>query len=1000
MSMASTLGRGRGGRRVLVPALVVIVVLVLIGYGTSLWTNLLWFDAVGYGQVFTHVLLTRVGMFFGFGIAMALIVGVNLVIAYLLRPGVRSMSLEQQNLERYRTAIGPHRRLLVGAVCTLLGILGGVSAQGRWRTWLLWRHGTTFGQSDAQFHRDLSYYVFTYPMQRYFLGFAFTAVILSVLGAVAVHYLYAAIRLQTNHPSERITAAARAHLSVLLGIFVLLKAFAYYLDRYGLVFSDRSSAGVGSSSVTGASYTDITAVLPAKGILLFIALICAIVFLANVWFRNFMLPGIAFGLLVLSAILAGGIYPAVIQQFKAKPNVNVLEAPYIARNIAATRAAYDVSYQTVEYPAKTTATSAELRADTGTIPNARLLDPNVLSDTFTQLQQVRPVYGFEQGLDIDRYTIGGKEQDYVVGVRELDSANLTGNQSNWINRHLVYTHGNGFVAAPANQLDNGKPVFVSGALTPTEKKKQAGQATIQVSQPRIYYGELTTDYAIVGEPKGNKTQREFDAPAGSNAKDTGEQINNTYTGSGGVPIGSFARQLAYAIHFREANFVLSGELNSASKVIYVRDPRQRVEQVAPFLQADGDPYPAVVDGKVVWIVDCYTTSDSYPYAQRSTLGDLTTDANTNSGAAAQPKKEVNYIRNSVKATVDAYNGTVTLYQWGPRDPLLETWKKVFPNTIQPESKITPELRAHFRYPEDLFKVQRSMLAYYHVTNPQEFYNGQSFWSVPEDPTVKVSEPQPPYYLLAQFPGQSQPEFQLTTVLNPINKENLQAVVSVSSDGADYGKFKVLQLPNDVAILGPNQVQKQFTSTPDISRDISLFNQQGSKVVFGNLLTLPVSGGLLYVEPLYVQGNGAGSFPQLRKVLLAFGDQVAYADSLAQGLDQLFGAGAGSAVSAGNGPTPSPSPSVSSSASPSPSGSPGPSGSPSPSASPGPGGSAAVTAAVAAINKALGELATAQKNGDFKGIGAAQADLAAAIKQYQAAAKSASPAPSTAPSPAR
>jgi len=976
-------GRGRLALPLVVAAL---FVLFLVSSSiVGVYTDLLWYASVGYRSVFTTVLGTRLLLFALFGVVMAVVVAANLVIAYLLRPAFRPMSLEQQNLERYRTAIEPRQRWLAAGIAVLVGAFAGLSGQGEWRAWLLWRNATPFGVTDPQFGRDVSYYAFVYPMQRYLLGFAFTAVALSVIGAIAVHYLYGAIRLQTREPGERITAAARAHLSVLLGLFVLLKAFAYYLDRYGLVFSGRSSASVGGNAVTGASYTDVTALLPAKGILIVIAVICALVFIANTVVRNFMLPGIAFGLLVISAVLVGGVYPAVVQQFQAKPNANVREAPYIARNITATRAAYGISsYQITNYPAKTTATAQQLKANTGTVPNARLLDPSVLSDTFTQLQQVRPVYGFEPKLDIDRYTLGGKEQDYVVGLRELDSANLTGSQDNWINRHLVYTHGNGFVAAPANQVDNGKPVFVSGALTPADQQKQATQGpTIQVTQPRIYYGELNTDYAIVGRAPGSTVNREFDAPAaGSAGQDTGQQINNTYNGSGGVQIGSVARRLAYALYFRQPNFLLSSELNSNSRLLYNRDPRQIVERVAPFLQADGDPYPAVVNGRVVWIVDAYTTSDGYPYSQRSTLGNLTSDSQTATGVvAAQPQAEVNYIRNSVKATVDAFNGTVTLYQFGPRDPVLETWKKAFPGLIKPESAVSPQLAAHFRYPEDLFKVQRQMLAYYHVTNPQEFYNGQSFWSVPVDPTVKVSRAQPPYYLLAQFPGQSQPTFQLTTTLNPINKENLAAVISASSDPASYGKLTVLELPSDVAILGPNQVQKQFTSTTEISRDISLLNQQGSKVIFGNLLTLPVSGGLLYVEPLYVQGEGVGSFPQLRKVMLAFGDNVAYQDTLPQALNALFTPGAG----AGTTPTTSPTPS------------------PSPTGSAGPGATsnaAQLAAAVTAMDQALNQLATAQRNGDFAGIGQAQANLAKAIAAYERARGASGASPTPTPSPSR
>src|SRR6185369_13646565 len=570
-------------RAKIIIGVVVLLVLVLsvLGSFVRMYVDWLWFGEVGYRQVFTTGLRTRVLLFFLFGVLMAAIIAANLIIAYRVRPPFRPMSLEQQNLERYRSALEPRRKLIVVGVSVVLGIFTGITAQAQWQTWLQWRNGTHFGIKDPQYGIDISYYTFTYPFQRFVLGLLFTAVVLSLLASLAVHYLFGGVRLQT--PGEKITPAARVHLSVLLGIFVLLKAAAHYLDRYGLLFNERDGR-------TGASYTDVNAVLPAKTILMFVALICAVAILANIFLRWVQLPAIAIVLLLLTSIVASGIYPAIVQQFSVKPNANEKEALYIGRNIEATRAAYGIKLKSEggpvnpqSYNANTDIDSARqaLRDDTSTIPNARLLDPNILSPTFRQLQQVRNVYDFPEKLDIDRYTINKQERDYVVAVRELSSDNLTGNQTNWINRHTFYTHGNGFVAAAANENLTSEQGFTEGGLPPT--------GPIEIKQPRIYYGELVTDYSIVD----TNSRGEFDRPGGS-----GEDELFKYDGSGGVNVGNFIHRLAFAINYRERNILLSSAINGNSKILFVRDPADRVEKVAPFLKVDGDPYPAVINGQI------------------------------------------------------------------------------------------------------------------------------------------------------------------------------------------------------------------------------------------------------------------------------------------------------------------------------------------------------------------------------------------------------------------
>jgi uncharacterized protein len=948
---------------------VLLVLFTAIGTLTNVYVDYLWFDETGYTTVFWTELQTRALLFAVAGAATGGLVAAAIYLAYRFRPTFRPMSLEQQNLERYRQSLEPRRGLVLTAVGVVLGLFAGFTAQGSWQTWLGFRNSTDFGRTDAEFGTDLSFFVFDYPFYRLALGFGFAIVLLALIGSVLTHYVFGGLRLQT--PGQKLTAAARVQLSVLLGLFVALKAVAYWLDRYGLVYSDRGEV------FTGASYTDVNALLVPKTILVFVATVCALAFFANIFVRNFLLPAAALVLLLISSLVIGVAYPAIVQQFVVKPSANEKEAPYIERAIAATRDAYglaDIEY--VEYAQEatgeevdTTAALAELRNDTQTIPNARLLDPNVLADTFTARQQIRNVYGFPKKLDIDRYAVEGKTRDYVVAVRELDSAALSENQSTWINRHTVYTHGNGFVAAPANEVvagtEGGEPNFTTGDLPV--------RGDIVPEQARVYYGELMQDYSVVGAPAG-ATPREFDQPEGGS--EAAGQINNTYDGDGGVSVGSFFRQLTFAIYYRERNFLLSNAVNEESKVLYVRDPRERVEKAAPFLEVDGDPYPAVIDGKIVWMLDGYTTSDAFPYAEQMELGEAAADALTGTGTTALPNETFNYIRNSVKATVDAYDGTVTLYEWDTEDPVLETYMKAFPGVVQPKSKIAGELLSHVRYPEDLFKVQREVLTRYHVDDPVDFYNANDRWQIPDDPTRNTEEDQPPYYILAQRPRTNDATFQLTSALNAFQRDNLSAFVSASSDPETYGRIQVLRLPGNTPFRGPRQVQNAFESNNQVRPDLTLFNSENSDPVFGNLLTLPIGdAGLLYVEPLYVRGTGEGGFPLLQKVLVNFGDRIGYADTLEEALDDVFGPGAGESAAAtdvppaddGTQPTEPSTPTT-------------------PSTPPAAGGTSSpgMDAAVADINAALDALAEAQRAGDFGAQGQALEDLQAAVEAYQAA----------------
>lgn len=959
-SLASMPVLSRRARRIV--AIVVAVVAVIVGLlvAVNLYADWLWFSEVGYTDVFSTVVRTRLLLFVVFGALMAAIVAANLIIAFRLRPDYRPMSMEQQNLERYRLALTPRFGLAVGIVATITGFIAGMSAQGQWRSWLLFWNSVPFNISDPQFGKDISFYVFEYPFWRYLLSVGFTAIALCLIGAVVVHYLYGGLRLSGQSP--RMSTAVICHLSVLLGLFVALKAVAYYFDRYGLLLG-RSS----SSRLDGAAAVDIEWLLPAKNILLWIAALCAVMFFINIGVRRILLPGMALVLLLVSAVVVGGIVPAMASQFSIKPNANVREERYIKRNIEATRQAYGISdVELTPYAATTKPAADDLPSDTATIRNGRVLDPSVVSQTYVQLQQVRSFYDFNPQLDVVRYEVGGQLRDYIVGVRELNGAQLSGNQTNWINRHTVYTHGYGFVAAPGNAVDGaGAPIFVSGALGDDfdNDEARAFAEAVQVKQPRAYYGELMSDYSIVGKTSGK--DREFDRPAAKGGE-TGEQINTTYDGKGGISIGGFGRQLLYSVYFKEKNFLLSSAINANSKVLYVRDPRDRVRKAAPFLTIDADPYPAVVDGRVVWIIDAYTTTDAFPYAQRTSVADAAEDSTTEQDGRSLSGNQLNYMRNSVKATVDAYDGTVNLYAWDEKDPLLKAWNKAFDGIVQPKSKIPADLAPHLRYPEDLFKVQRKMLANYHVDNPQEFFNGQDFWKVPDDPTRRGTAPQPPYYMVADMPNEKAANFVLSSPVTAARRENLAALINGSYvDGKPT--LSILELPGDSAVPGPNQAQPKMRNDPSVRRELSLLTSGDSQVVYGNLLTLPVAGGLLFVEPIYVQGVGNNAYPLLERVLVSFGDQVAYEKSLPEALNKLFGAPVASPTT----PTPE-QPSTEQ-----------PSEQPT---TPPDERAAELAAAVTDIKQALTNLGNAQQSRDYEAIGKAESDLDKAIKRFEAADK--------------
>ena len=857
----------------------------IIASSSGFYIDWLWFKSVDFTEVWSTILVTKILLFVVVGVITSLFITANIYIAYKKRPLYVPLSIEADNLERYRAQLAPIRKWVFLGITAVLIYFGGTSGSVFWSTWLQFRNSTPFGQTDPQFGLDISFFAFKLPMYQALIGWGISLTVIATLAAVGVHYLYGGIRPQAQ--SERTTTAARVQISVLLGFFVLLKAVAYWYDRYALALKE-------NALITGMTYSDVNALLPAKAILAAIAVVCAILFFASIFTRSWLLPTAGTALLVISSVLIAGIYPAAIQQFTVKPSESSKEAPYIQRNIEATRVAYGIDNVEVQnYDATLTTNAGQLSDDAATIANIRLMDPIVLSATFRQLQQLKPYYTFPESLDVDRYKVNGVSRDTIVAVRELS---IEGNPSrNWINDHLVYTHGFGFVAAFGNSRDaDGKPTFAVGDLPST---KGLGEF-----EPRIYFGENTPDYSIIGGVKTDSPV-EFDYPDDASANG---QKNYTYTGKGGVPVGNLFNKLLFAIKYQEQRILLSSLINKDSKIIFDRNPRDRVAKVAPWLTLDGDPYPAIVDGRIQWIIDGYTTSASYPYSQTTALASATSDALTanSTSVTAQANRNVNYIRNSVKATVDAYDGTVTLYQWDEKDPVLATWMKVFPGSVTPKSEMSADLLNHIRYPADMFRVQRDVMSTYHVKTAGAFNGGQDFWRVPRDPSTfgGNANAQPPYYMTLQMPGTKTPSFSLTTPFVPRGgRENLSAFAVANSDaGPNYGKITVLQLPRSTNVAGPSQVASNFEAKPEVANSLSLLRQGGSDVVLGSLLTLPVGNGLLYVQPVYVRAtSNAAAYPLLQKVLVSFGDQIGFDDTLKGALDQVFGGNSGTQSGGGD-----------------------------------------------------------------------------------------------------
>ncbi|MDF2573153.1 MAG: hypothetical protein K0S05_65 [Agromyces sp.] len=877
---APRIPRRRAPIAVTIGVLAVLVIAFFVFVG--LYADVLWYDQLGFLPVLTTEWIARVVLFVIGFVAMAVPVWASIQIAYRTRPVYAKLNSQ---LDRYQEVFEPLRRLAMYGVPVVLGVFAGVSTSSRWELSLTWLNRTPFGTNDPQFGFDVGFFVFELPFYRSIVGFASAVVLLSLLLVIATAYLYGSIRVSGREVV--ISKSARVQIAVTTGVYLLLQAVSIWLDQYATV----SESG---PIITGAAYTDVNAVIPGRGILAAIAAVVAVLFFITAAIGRWRLPLIGTALLIVSSLIIGSLYPWVVQRFQVDPSAKTLEAPFIEMAIDSTREAYGVSdIELIPFEAKTDAEPGALRADAETTANIRLMDPLVISPAYRQLEQFRQYYQFPEQLDVDRYEIDGRTQDTVVAVRDLALDGL-GDAQTWFNSHIVYTHGYGLVAAAGNQRSvDGQPVFLQSGIPST--------GVLPEFEPRVYFGEDSPDYSIVGAPEGDDAI-ELDYPAGG---DSEQETRTTFDGEGGPRLDNVFTKLAYALKFQSEQIFLSDAVNSESQILYDRDPIERVRKVAPYLTIDSDTYPSVVDGRIVWIVDGYTLTDQYPYSNKVSMSEAIADSE--GLPATLPFDEVNYIRNSVKATVDAYDGSVTLYAWDAEDPILQTWQKIFPSTLQDMEEMSGELLSHVRYPADLFKMQRAVLGRYHVTDPGSFYSREDAWTTPREPTAGANATllQPPYYLTMQMPGQDAPSYSLYSTFIPEargeqSRNVLRGYLAVNSDagstdgerGEDYGKLRLLALPEDDNVPGPGQVQNQFDGDPSISAQLNILKQGQSDVINGNLLTVPVGGGLLYVQPVYVQSTGNTSYPLLQKVLVAFGDQIAFQDTLDLALDVLFGGDSG------------------------------------------------------------------------------------------------------------
>jgi uncharacterized membrane protein (UPF0182 family) len=874
---------GRRGRTLIIVAVIVAFILLTSLRGIAgFYTDYLWFDSLGQTGVWRGILGAKLSLALIFMVGFFLLAWTNLLIADRIAPPYRVAGPEDELLERYHDIVDDRMGWLRIVICVLLAIIAGSGVSSEWNSWVLFTNGGDFGIEDPQFHNDIGFYVFRLPFLSFVVDWLFASLLIVIIVTAVAHYLNGGIRVQP--PSPRVTPQVKAHLSVLLAMLALVKTGDYWLQRFELTTSTR---GI----VDGASYTDVQAQLPALNLLVLISLCAAALFVVNIFRRGWTLPAVAVGLWMFVAVVAGGIYPQYVQRFQVQPNESARERPYIERNIEATRAALGLDDVTTQrFQPQTNAADVELAGAEPTVRNIRLWDPaaRLSGQTFEQLQRIRNFYNIND-VDVDRYSIDGQTTQVNIGVRTINPDGVPGDS--WEAAHLAYTHGYGVVMAPSNASEGNEPQFVMGDIP------QRDVESISLEQPGIYFGEDLDGYIVVDT---NRDEIDFQDAEG-------ETQPTTYTGDDGVEANSLVRRAAFALRFGDLNPLISDFMTDNSRVVYVRDVIERVTKLAPFLHADTDPYPVVIDGQVQWVVDLYTTTSRYPYAQMADTDQVSSSSGLN--------RRFNYVRNSVKATVDAYEGTVTFYVMDDQDPILDAYRDAFPDLFS-DDEIPEELQAHLRYPEDLFRVQTAAYARYHLDDPDDFFNQDDAWRVARDPGTAGADPSTqvtneqgqvtgaqapriaPYYQLLQLPNESgevsrQAEMALMRPFVPFSEDDrsqlLTAFMAARMDPDHYGDLVVYEMPPGDLPDGPGIAAGKIQADENVSRDETELGRGGSRVLYGNLLLVPIDNAPLYVQPFYVVPEAeTRQLPQLERVIAAFGDEVVIEDTLQEALAALFG----------------------------------------------------------------------------------------------------------------
>lgn len=833
---------GRGGVWTGITAgAVFFLIFILVPSIVYLYTEWLWFGEVGFTGVFTRILLTKAWLGLASGAFFFVVVYFNIMVARKMAPryqfGPGTEVIERMPIpDKIIRWLIPMGLILPSLIALAAGAAG-------WEDYLKFINGSEFGVVDPVFNLDAGFYIFTLPFLQLLQSLVWWTLIFSLLAATAMHFFDYAI----NFSEGKLTLAphVKGHLSVIMGLIMFTLGASYLLKGYVLMFSPR---GV----VFGASYTDVHAQLPVLKFLAASAIVAGILFLVNIHFRGWQLPAAAIIIIFTTGLFGGRVYPFIVQQYQVSPNELATEEPYIQHNIDFTRRAFDLNgIEDRPFTALDTLNGADIQNNVNTISNVRLWDPRTLSDTYKQIQTIRPYYTF-QDVDVDRYTFGGRQQQVMLSPREISLDGLDSRARTWQNEHLVYTHGYGVVMSPVAQISGeGLPQLIVKDIPP-----QTQVPELAINQPAVYYGEKSNDYVIV-----RSDIEEFDYPKGD------ENVYSTYEGSGGVTVSNYLKRLAFSSRFGSLKLLLSSAVNSDSRIMIHREIKDRVETIAPFLQLDKDPYSVLVDGRLFWVQDAYTTTSNYPYSQPSAEG-------------------INYMRNPVKVVVDAYDGTVTFYVVDDTDPMIQTYGKIFPGLLTPGDQMPASLRAHLRYPEDLFKTQASMYTTYHMTDPKVFYNKEDQWNLPRQQSGSSTAPIDPYYVIMSLPGEKSEEFMLMLPFTPGSRDNMIAWMAAKSDPGSYGQRLVFRFPKDKLVFGPTQIQSRFNQDPVISSQLTLWSQSGSQVIFGNLLVIPIEESLLYVEPLYLRAERS-QIPELKRVLVSYGGKVAMEADLATALEKIF-----------------------------------------------------------------------------------------------------------------